>query len=93
MRSDRNGRRGGLCAESGAGMGAGAGVGLTRAIVCGRERREGAQGAKFSSLAQKRRTRHGIATEIAWRLLGLLAMAVCVTGGVFLLTVAFVALS
>ena len=37
--------------------------------------------------------RHDIAAEIAWRLLGLLAMAVCVTGGVFLLTVVFVLLS
>lgn len=46
-------------------------------------------------MAQKRGAaqRHGIAAEIAWRLLGLLAMAVCVTGGVFLLTVAFVLLS
>ena len=33
-----------------------------------------------------------VAADIAWRLLGLLAMAVCVTGAVFLLTVAFVAL-
>lgn len=37
--------------------------------------------------------RHGIAADIAWRLLGLLAMAVCVTGAVFLLTVVFVLLS
>ena len=78
VRHDKNGRRRGCCAESGAGMGAGAGVGLTRADECGRERREGAR---------------EMAGAIAWRLLGLLAIAVCVTGGVFLLTVVFVALS
>ena len=78
MRHDKTRRRGGRCAESGAGMGAGAGVGLTRADGCGRERREGAR---------------GVAAEIAWRVLALLAMAVCVTGAVFLLTVVFVLLS
>lgn len=78
MRCDRNGRHGGRCAESGAGMGASAGVGLTRADGCERKRREGAR---------------GVPAEIAWRVLALLAMAVCVTGGVFLLTVTFVLLS
>lgn len=78
VRYDKNGRRSGRCAESGAGMGASAGVGLTRADGCERKRREGAR---------------GVAAEIAWRVLALLAMAVCVTGGVFLLTVVFVALS
>lgn len=46
VRYDKNGRRGGRRTESGAGMGAGAGVGLTCASGCGRERREGARGAR-----------------------------------------------
>ena len=88
MRCDKIGRRGGRCAESGAGIGAGAGVGLTCADGCERERREGARGER-----PKRERREGareMAGAIAWRLL---AIAVCVTGGVFLLTVVFVALS